>query len=458
MTAQQWAELFVIVLCFILAALASGTETALTSVGRLRVRYLAEEGSRSARILQRLQRDPNRFLSTVLLINTVALIIASSSTTLLTDDLFKIWGVPEQERLYLALLVSLLLSILLLLLAEVTPKTLAIRYAERVALAAAGPVDRMATFLNPILWAVTIVSRALTGGRAAKAPYLTENELITLLHVSEEQGVIEEQEHDMIHGIIEIGDKSVREVMVPRTDMVAVDRGSSLQDIVRVFKQHRHTRLPVYKGDLDHIVGLIHAKDLLLFYTLASAPEFDVDRILRPILFTPETKKVDELLHDMRVKKVHMMIVVDEYGGTAGLVSLEDLLEEIVGEIRDEYDQAEEEPLQILSPTEALVDARYPMDELNSRLGLGINESGEYDSVGGYVVALLGTIPAPGAQFQGGRAKWKVEAARSNRVELVRLISPQPWPDDALVEAGFQPAKRASSFTEQDLPTLDERH
>jgi len=444
----------VIIFCFVLAGMASGTETALTSVGRLRVRYLAEEGSRAARILQRLQRDPNRFLSTVLLVNTVALIIASSSTTLLTDDLFHSWGVPEQQRLYLALLVSLLLSIVLLLLAEVTPKTLAIRYAERVALAAAGPVDRLATFLSPVLWAVTILSRALTGGRAAKAPYLTENELITLLHVSEEQGVIEEQEHDMIHGIIEIGDKSVREVMVPRTDMVAVDRSSSLQDIVRIFKQHRHTRLPVFKGDLDHLIGLIHAKDLLLFYTLASAPEFNIDRILRPIQFTPETKKVDELLHEMRIKKVHMMVVVDEYGGTAGLVSLEDLLEEIVGEIRDEYDQAEEERLKILSPTEAVVDARYPMEELNSRLGLGINESDEYDSVGGYVVASLGTIPQPGAQFQGGRAKWKVEQAHGNRVEQLRLTSPEPWPDDILVEAGFQPARRTIGDSDG---TLDER-
>ncbi len=444
MTVQQWVEVIVIVLCFIVAGMASGTETALTSVGRLRVRYLAEEGSRSAAILQRLQRDPNRFLSTVLLINTVALIIASSATTLLTDDLFHTWGVPEQQRFYLAILVSLILSVLLLLLAEVTPKTLAIRYAERVALAAAGPVDSLATFLSPILWAVTIVSRALTGGRAAKAAFLTENELITLLHVSEEQGVIEEQEHDMIHGIIEIGDKSVREVMVPRTDMVAIDRSASLQDIVRVFKQHRHTRLPVFKGDLDHIVGLIHAKDLLLFYTLAGAPEFNIDRILRPIQFTPETKKVDELLHEMRIKKVHMMVVVDEYGGTAGLVSLEDLLEEIVGEIRDEYDQAEEELLKLVSPTEAVVDARYPMEELNSRLGLGINESDDYDSVGGYVVASLGTIPQPGAQFQGGRAKWKVEQARGNRVEQVRLTSTEPWPDDVLVEAGFQPARRAT--------------
>ena len=455
MTAQQWVEAVAIVVCFALAGLASGTETALTSVGRLRVRYLAEEGSRAARILQRLQRDPNRFLSTVLLVNTVALIVASSSTTLLTDELFKTWGVAEQERLWLALLVSLLLSILLLLLAEVTPKTLAIRYAERVALAAAGPVDRMATFLGPILWAVTIVSRAMTGGRAAKAPYLSEQELITLLHVSEEQGVIEEEERDMIHGIIEIGDKSVREVMVPRTDMVAIEKASSLQDIVRVFKQHRHTRLPVYKTDIDHIIGLIHVKDLLLFYTLSKAPEFNIDKILRPILFTPETKKVDELLHEMRSKKVHMMIVVDEYGGTAGLVSLEDVLEEIVGEIRDEYDQAEEEQLTLISPTEAIVDARFPMDELNSRLGLGISESGEYDSVGGYVVASLGTIPAPGAQFQGGRVKWKVEQARGNRVEQVRLVAAAPWPDDALAEAGFTPPERSS--VDADGNNSDER-
>ncbi len=446
MTAVQSTEFVVILFCFVLAGLASGTETALTSVGRLRVRYLAEEGSRAARILQRLQRDPNRFLSTVLLVNTVALIVASSATTLLTDDLFHNWGVPQQDVLWLALLVSLLLSVVLLLLAEVTPKTLAIRYAERVALAAAGPVDRMATFLSPVLWAVTILSRALTGGRAAKAPYLTEDELITLLHVSEEQGVIEEQERDMIHGIIEAGDKSVREVMVPRTDMVAVEDSATLQDIARIFKQHRHTRLPVFKGDLDHLIGMIHAKDLLLFYTLSSAPEFNIEKILRPILFTPETKKVDELLHEMRSKKVHMMVVVDEYGGTAGLVSLEDLLEEIVGEIRDEYDQAEEEQLKILSPTEALVDARYPMDELNSRLGLGISESAEYDSVGGYVVASLGTIPAPGALMQGGRAKWKVEQAKGNRVEQVRLIADEPWPDDVLVEAGFAPPQRPSRF------------
>src|SRR5207302_8451782 len=162
--------------------------------------------------------------------------------------------------------------------------------------------------------------------------------------------------------------------------------------------------------------------DLLLIYAPSTPPEFQSDKILRPILYTPERKKVDELLHEMRSKKVHMMVVVDEYGGTAGLVSLEDLLEEIVGEIRDEYDQAEEEHFKLVSPTEAVVDARYSMDELNSRLGLGINESGEYDSVGGYVVASRGAVPASCAEVQGGRARWKVEQARGNRVEQVRLI------------------------------------
>jgi putative hemolysin len=444
-SATDWGEVIVLVVCFFVAGLASGTETALTSVGRLRVRFLAEQGSKAAGILQRLRADPNRYLSTVLFINTLALIVASTATTLLTESLFSHWGVAKEWRLWLALLVSFLLSVVLLIAAEVTPKTLAIRYAERVALAAAGPVDRLATFLGPVLWAVTIVSRALTGGRAARAPYLTEQELLTLLHVSEEQGVIEEQEHQMIHGIIEIGDKTVREIMVPRTDIVAIERNSPLKEIVKVFKEHRHTRLPVYQGDLDHVIGLMHTKDLLLFFTLSTTQEFDIDKILRPIKFTPEQKKVDELLHEMRTDKVHMMIVLDEYGGTAGLVSLEDLLEEIVGEIRDEYDSAEEELLVVVNDHEARVDARFPLEELNSRLGLAIEESGDYDSVGGYVHAQLGKIAVAGDSFKGGRATWTVEKVKGRRIEWVRLKSDVPWPDEVLVAAGLKKEVHVSS-------------
>jgi putative hemolysin len=449
MGATEWFELILLFVCFIVSALASATETALTSIGRLRVRFLAEQGSKAAGILQRLRADPNRFLSTVLFTNTLALIVASTSTTLLTDALFISWGMPQEIHLAFALVVSFILSVILLIAAEVTPKTLAIRYAERVALAAAGPVDRLASFLGPVLWAVTIVSRALTGGRAARAPYLTEQELLTLLHVSEEQGVIEEQEHQMIHGIIEIGDKTVREIMVPRTDIVAVEKQAPLKEIVKIFKEHRHTRVPVYEGDIDHVVGLLHTKDLLLFYTLASAQKFDIEKILRPIRFTPEQKKVDELLHEMRTEKVHMMIVLDEYGGTAGLVSLEDLLEEIVGEIRDEYDAAEEEQLVVLNEHEARVDARFPLEELNSRLGLAIEESGDYDSVGGYVHAQLGKIATAGDSFKGGRATWTVEKVKGRRIEWVKLTADVPWPDETLITAGLKKAPHSDRNSDE---------
>ena len=457
MTGQEFFELLVLLLCFVIAAMASGTETALTSVGRLRVRFLAEQGSKSAAILQRLRADPNRFLSTVLFVNTLALIVASTATALLSESLFTRWGVSEGWRLWLTLLNSVILSVILLIAAEVTPKTLAITHAERVALLAAGPVDSLASVLGPILWAVTLISRALTGGRAARAPYLTEEELISMLHVSEEQGVIEEQEHQMIHGIIEIGDKTVREIMIPRTDIVAVDKNAPLKDIVRLFKEHRHTRMPVYDVDIDHVVGLIHTKDLLLFYTLSSAQKFDMDKMLRPIEFTPEQKKVDELLHDMRTKKVHMIIVVDEYGGTAGLVTLEDLLEEIVGEIRDEYDSAEEDELVILNDHEARVDAGFPLEELNSRLGLAIEESGDYDSVGGYVHSVLGKIAVPGDTFRGGRAKWTVEKVKGRRILTIRLTADQPWPKEALEHSGMQAPESGESDGAQEEPPKSKR-
>ncbi len=445
----------VLLVCFVVAALASGTETALTSVGRLRVRFLAEQGSRSAAILQRLRADPNRFLSTVLFVNTLALIVASTSTALLSDAVFTAAGVPGAWRLWLTLLVSVGLSVILLIAAEVTPKTLAIAHAERVALAAAGPVDRLASFLGPILWGVTLVSRGITGGRAARAPYLTEEELVTLLMVSEEQGVIEEQEHQMIHGIIEIGDKTVREIMIPRTRIVAVDREAQLRDIIKLFKEHRHTRIPVYERDIDHVIGLIHTKDLLLFYTLSSSQKFDIGKMLRPIEFTPEQKKVDELLNEMRTKKVHMMIVVDEYGGTAGLVTLEDLLEEIVGEIRDEYDSAEQELLVVLNDHEARVEASFPLEELNERLGLGIEESGDYDSVGGYVHATLGKLAVAGDSFKAGRARWTVEKVTGRRIDTIRLISDQPWPIDTLIQAGLvnPPQAETSATTEPERET-----
>jgi putative hemolysin len=435
MSLEAWAEIVLLVVCVLIACLASATETALTSVGRFRVRHLAEEGSRSALTLQRLHEDPNRFLSTVLVVNTVALILASFATTLLS-----VRYVPPVYGFWGDLVVSLVFSVLLLIFAEVTPKSLAIRHAEAISLRAAPVVDLLSRVLRPVLWFITLVARAVTGGRAAHAPYLTEEELMTVLHFSEEQGVIEEEEREMIHGIIEIGDKAVREVMVPRTDITAIEKHASLDEILKVYKDthHIHTRVPVYEQDLDRIVGLIHAKDLLQYLATDPRPPFDIEKLMRPIRYTPESKKVDELLHEMQRERVHMMVVLDEYGGTAGLVTLEDLLEEIVGEIRDEYDTAEEEPLRIVSDREAAVDARFSMAELNELLDLGVEESDDYDSVGGFVLATLGRFPDEATTFEAGRVRWTVESVDGYRVQRVRLQAQEPWPEEVLVEAGLR--------------------
>jgi CBS domain containing-hemolysin-like protein len=215
-----------------------------------------------------------------------------------------------------------------------------------------------------------------------------------------------------------------------------------------------HTRIPVYDGDVDHIIGLIHAKDLLkLFVTRGDG--FKLERIIRPINQTPEQKKVDELLHDMRQKKAHMMVVIDEYGGTAGIVTLEDVLEEIVGEIRDEYDIAEKEPFEIVSSSEALVDGHFSMDELNDKLDLGIAESDEYDSVGGYLNSMFGAIPKPGATFDLPPIHWRVEVMNGSRIVRVRVTTDEHWPHDALLEAGIKPPDDAH-VRRSAMPVEDE--
>jgi putative hemolysin len=437
LTFPNWIEFGILIACIFFAAVASGTETALTSVNRLRVRHLAEDGSARAATLQRLQQDPQRFLGTVLIVNTFALIIASAAATLLGLDLLH----PLLPRGFGTLgdfAVSFVLSLFLLIFCEITPKTLAVRHADRVALQVAPSVDRLATFLSPVLWFVTSVARVLVPGRGHVRAFVTEAALMTLLSVSEEQGIIEEEEREMIQGIVEIGDKLVREVMVPRPDIVAVAKGAGLEEIADLMEAKGHTRIPVYDGDVDHIIGLIHAKDLLKLF-VSKDNGFKLERIIRPINQTPEQKKVDELLHDMRSKKAHMMVVIDEYGGTAGIVTLEDVLEEIVGEIRDEYDIAEKEPFEIVSANEAVVDGHFSMDELNDVLDLGITESEEYDSVGGYLNSVFGAIPKAGATFDQPPIHWKVEEMNGSRIVRVRVTTDEHWPHTALLEAGIKP-------------------
>jgi putative hemolysin len=415
-----WIEIVIIVVALVLAATAASAETSLTSISRVRLRQLVEQKVRRALLIERLHRDPNAYLSTVLIVNTVAIIVASSAATLLALHLY-------HERVA-EWLVSLVLSLVVLIACEITPKTLALQRAERVALRLAPLVAGTTIVMRPVVYVLTAVTRLILrilGGKAeVRGPFVTEEELKMLVTVGEEEGVIEEEEREMIHGIFEMGDMSVRELMVPRTDLVVIEVNEPVEKAVDLVTKHGHTRIPVYERDLDHIVGVLYAKDLLR--AVVRGDKKSLREIARKPYFTPESNKVQDVLRDLRKNRVHMAIVVDEYGGTAGAVTIEDILEEIVGPIQDEYDIGEEDEIQFVSPNEVVLDGRVSVDDVNELLTLNI-AADNYDSIGGFVLNQLGAAPKVGATLKLGSADLRVEAVQGTRIKKVRIRSQTPF-------------------------------
>jgi len=412
--------IIVLIAGLVVAAFAAAAETSLTSVSRIRMRSLAEEGSRRAQRVVRLHNDPNAYLSTILTLNTVAVIVSSTATAVLIDQYLH--SVPQ-------IVGTVVLAAIVLMFCEIAPKSLALRFNERFALFMAAPVSLLTAVLRPIVGALTGMSRLLiraaTRGRSVRGPFVTEEELKMLVYVGEQEGVVESEERQMIHGILEMTDKAVREVMVPRVDVVAADvTEASVADMIQLIMEHGYSRIPVYEETMDNIVGVVYAKDLLR-HGAHSADTRSLRELAREPYFTPEAKHVGELLRDMRERKVHIAIVVDEHGGTAGIVTLEDLIEEIVGPIRDEYDLGEQDEVQILSDREVLMSARFSLDDARELLDLDIGES-EADSIGGLVYERLGEIPKAGATLQLGSATLTVEAVRGQRIKTVRITSPSP--------------------------------
>ncbi len=420
MDTTVWAELVIIVIALVLAALAASAETSLTSISRVRLRQLVEQKVPQAIVIERLHRDPNAYLSTILIVNTVAIIVASSTATLLSLHLYNQRGAEW--------LVSLVLSLVVLVACEITPKTLALQRAEKVALRMARLVAWVTLVMRPIVWVLTAVTRLILrmmGARAeVRGPFVTEEELKMLVSVGEEEGVLEEEEREMIHGIFEMGDMRVREVMVPRTDLVAIEVNEPVEKAVELVTKHGHTRIPVYEGSLDHIVGVLYAKDLLR--AVVRGEQKTLREIARKPYFTPESNKVQDVLRDLRKNRVHMAIVVDEYGGTAGAVTIEDILEEIVGPIQDEYDIGEEDEIQFISPNEVILDGRVSVDDVNELLKLNI-AADDYDTIGGYVLNQLGAAPKVGATLKLGNAELRVEAVQGTRIKKVRIRSAAPF-------------------------------
>jgi putative hemolysin len=413
-SSRDWGLVITLILMLILAALASASETALTSVSRIKVRNLAQDGDPRAQLIEQLLRDPNTFLTTILVLNNVAVIVASTLATLIALDVFSTYG---------EIISTVMISLLVLIFCEITPKTAAVQAPERWGMLLVRPVYALTVALKPVVVALTFITGGLVrlfgGTPRVRGPFVTEEELRMLVEVGEEEGVLEEEEKEMIHNVFELGDTTVREVMVPRIDMVTIEADDTIQEALDVILQGGQSRIPVYSESIDNIIGVLYAKDLLKVFATSQRPR-NVRPLVRQAYFVPETKRLDDLLHEMQRQRVHMAIVVDEYGGVAGLVTIEDLVEEIIGDIQDEYDR-EEVLYERRSQDEYIVDAKIPIDDLNELMDTSL-PSEDYDTLGGFVYAQLDKIPSVGDMVRYDGLVFTVLGTKGRRVTKVKVV------------------------------------
>jgi putative hemolysin len=410
---EAWLQLIILIISLMLCTTASAAETALTSVSRIKLKNLVEEGDKKALEIERLIAKPNVFLSTILVVNSVAVIIASSMTTVLA-----LRFIPD----YGELIGTILISLVVLIFCEITPKTAAVQNPLRWARVLVKPVRGVAWLLHPLVVALSVITNTLVrlfGGQMKHlGPFVTEEELRLLVNVSEEEGVLEEEETEMIHSIFEFADTTVREVMIPRIDMVTLESNATVDEAVDLALQGGFSRIPVYEETIDNIVGVLFTKDMLK-QLREGHNSYPIRELVRPAYFVPETKKLDDMLREIRQKRTHMAIVVDEYGSVAGLVTIEDLVEEIVGDIQDEYDR-EENLYEQVTQYEYVFDAKINIDEFNELMDTDL-ESEDYDTLGGFLLAHLDKIPVAGDTITYKDLAFTVLTTRGLRITKVRV-------------------------------------
>src|SRR6266849_5087337 len=420
-----WLQLIILIISLILCATASAAETALTSVSRIKLKNLVEEGDKKAQAIELLIAQPNIFLSTILVVNSVAVIVASSMTTVLA-----LRFIPD----YGELIGTILISLVVLIFCEITPKTAAVQNPIRWARALITPVRVAAWLLHPLVVTLSTITNSLVrlmGGQMKhRGPFVTEEELRLLVNVGEEEGVLEEGETDMIHSIFEFADTTVREVMIPRIDMVTLESDATVDEAVDLALQGGFSRIPVYEETIDNIIGILYTKDMLR-QLREDHNTLPIRDLVRPAYFVPETKKLDDLLREIRQSRTHMVIVVDEYGSVAGLVTIEDLVEEIVGDIQDEYDR-EEILYEKINENEYVFDAKISIDEFNELMDTDLGDE-DYDTLGGFLYAQLDKIPITGDAITYKNMIYTVLTTRGRRITKVRVqhidtqdISPEP--------------------------------
>ena len=412
MDSGQALQILIVIGLLALSAFFSSSETAMVTVNKIRVRNLADAGLSSAVVLSMILDNQPKMLSAILIGNNIVNLSASSLMTVIVTKAFgdRFVGIATG-----------VLTLLVLLFGEITPKTTATLYAETIALRFAKPIYALMQVLTPVIFIVNKMSLAvlmvLHIDPNKKQDAITEDELRTIVEVSHEEGVIESDEKKMIYNVFDFGDSVAKDIMVPRIDMTFVDVGATYEEVISVFREEKYTRYPVFEETTDNVIGIINIKDLLL---AEPGQNFCLRDYLREPLYTYEFKKTTELMVELRKTQNNIAIVLDEYGATAGLITLEDMLEEIVGEIRDEYDEDEEDLVRRVAPGEYLVEASTKLDDLNDQLGLEL-ESEDYDSIGGFVIGLLDHLPEAGEEVTYQNLRFVVEKMDRNRIDEIHL-------------------------------------
>ncbi|MFR4350668.1 MAG: HlyC/CorC family transporter [Roseburia sp.] len=408
--------IFLVILLF-LSAFFSSAETALTTSNRIRMRTLAEDGDKRAVRVLRITDDSGKMLSAILIGNNIVNLSASSIATSLAINL---WGRVG------AGIATGILTFLILIFGEISPKTLATIHAEKISLAYSGIIELLMKLLTPIIYIINKFSLGflllLRVDPAAGDQQMTEEELRTIVDVGKESGVIESEEHEMINNLFDFGDAQAKEIMVPRIDMTFANINSSYKELIQIFEEDKFTRLPVYEETTDNVIGILNMKDLLLY---EDREHFSVRNIMREPYFTYEHKNTAELFIEMRKSSISLAIVLDEYGATAGLITLEDLLEEIVGEIRDEYDTDEEDSILPLNDREFIVLGSTNLEDLCAELNLNFT-SEDYDTIGGYLIGLLDHLPEKNEIIiTDDDILLRVEQMDKNRIEKIYIKKPE---------------------------------
>ena len=409
-------SIFAMAVCLAMSAYFSATETAFSSLNKTRLKVLADNGNKRAALALKLAENYDRLISTILIGNNIVNIMVASIGTLLFVGLYGDMG---------ATISTVVVTVVVLIFGEITPKTYATINNTKIALSYASSIYLVTKLLTPIVYLINKLSTGILmifhiDSKQSKR-IMTERELRTIVDVSHEDGVIEEAEKDMLNNVFDFKESLAKDIMIPRIDVTFVSVDASYEEVLEIFREAGYSRLPVYEGSKDHVVGIVYFKDVYFYRSQHRGEIFHLRDVLRKPFFTYETQKVSSLLAQMREKSVSFSIVLDEYGVTAGLITLEDIVEEIFGELRDEYDESEEDTFKELPDGSYMVSASLKLDDLDDLLHVNL-DSEDYDSLGGYIIELLDHLPSEGEIAEDEHFTFKVVSVDKNRMETIHII------------------------------------